>query len=148
MPPHRDWTRRGAGRALLYWPLVAFILAAAFPALAVPLVVGSGLALLALGLVGGFAGKRWRARRLARARRIVADIAEDVLPGPAPEAADDPDERSTGSDGHAIPAVWPTGRHARRHRTPGTPGTSAAGDDSPGGDGNPVHAGRTHSDAA
>jgi hypothetical protein len=148
MPPHRDWTRRGAGRALLYWPLVAFILAAAFPALAVPLVLGSGLALLALGLVGGFAGKRWRARKLARARRVVADIAEDVLPGAGPEAPADADGRSAGADGHAIPAVWPTGRHARRHRTPGTPGVSTAGDDSADGHGNPVHAGRTHSDAA
>lgn len=92
MPPHRDWTRRGAGRALLYWPLVAFLLAAAFPALAVPLVLGSGVTLLVLGMVGGVLGKRWRARRLARARRVVAEVADTV------------------------PAVWPTGRHARRSR--------------------------------
>jgi hypothetical protein len=151
MPPHRDWTRRGAGRALLYWPLVAFILAAAFPALAVPLVVGSGFALLALGLVGGFAGKRWRARRLARARRVVSGIAEDVLPGhPAPasgraDGADGPDGapeapagiRSARPAGATPPAAWPTGRHARRHRTPGT---AAARDDAPGE--------RAHPDAA
>lgn len=92
---------------------------AAFPAYSVALVIASGLLLLALGLVGGFAGKRWRARRLARARRLVAQVAEPVLPT----------RRSPGDDGHdAEPAeqaeqggaahgtAWPTGRHARRER--------------------------------
>lgn len=98
MPPHRDWTRRGAGRALLYWPLTAFLLAAAFPALAVPLVLASGLTLLVLGLLGGILGKRWRARKLAVARGLVAEVADTATPG-------------------AGPAAWPTGRHARRART-------------------------------
>lgn len=130
MPPHRDWTRRGAGRALLYWPLVAFILAAAFPALAVPLVVGSGLTLLTLGSVGGFAGKRWRARRLARARETVPGLVEDV-PSRDAERGSGAGFAATGSgNGPAAsrraPAVWPTGRHARRHRRPARP---AAGRD-------------------
>lgn len=100
MPPHRDWTRRGAGRALLYWPLVAFLLAAAFPALAVPLVLGSGLALLMLGVVGGMLGKRWRARKLARARRAVGGITYDAAT--------------------QRPIAWPTGRHARPRREAGS----------------------------
>lgn len=96
MPPHRDWTRRGAGRALLYWPLTSFLLAAAFPALAVQLVLGSGLALLVLGTVAGMIGKRWRAFKLARHRAVAPTAA--AAPRPAQ-------------------AAWPTGRHARRPRT-------------------------------
>ncbi|GAA1384886.1 hypothetical protein GCM10009613_16420 [Pseudonocardia kongjuensis] len=126
MPPHRDWTRRGVGRALLYWPLVAFLLVAAFPAVAVPLVIVSGFALLFLGLVGGFAGKRWRARRLARARRALAELADQVTPGtdePAGQQADAAagDADRTGARPDPCPAAWPTGRHARRTRQPHTP---------------------------
>lgn len=94
MPPHRDWTRRGAGRALLYWPLAAFLLAAAFPALAVPLAVGSGVGLAVLGVLGGAIGKRWRALRLHRARRAAPRAA-------APAVASAPS------------GAWPTGRHRR-----------------------------------
>ncbi|BBG03384.1 MULTISPECIES: hypothetical protein [Pseudonocardia] len=114
MPPHRDWTRRGVGRALLYWPLVAFLLVAAFPAVAVPLVIVSGFGLLFLGLIGGFAGKRWRARRLARARRAVAELAEQVAPG----AGEEPGTDGISERPAPCPAAWPTGRHARRPRQP------------------------------
>ncbi|MEV1295461.1 hypothetical protein [Pseudonocardia sp. NPDC049635] len=116
MPPHRDWTRRGVGRALLYWPLVAFLLVAAFPAAAVPLVMVSGFALLILGLVGSFAGKRWRARRLAKARRMVAELAD-------PRAADAPDGDPTARPAPCATA-WPTGRHARRPRQHHAPATA------------------------
>ncbi|WP_224386359.1 hypothetical protein [Pseudonocardia sp. ICBG1293] len=116
MPPHRDWTRRGAGRALLYWPLTAFLLVAAFPAYSVVLVIASGILLPTLGLVAGLAGKRWRARRLARARRLLSDAAEPLLPtaggttGPAAE-----------SDASGPDVAWPTGRHARRVREQAAP---------------------------
>ncbi|MEQ3554663.1 hypothetical protein WIS52_29715 [Pseudonocardia nematodicida] len=111
MPPHRDWTRRGAGRALLYWPIVAFLLVAAFPAVAVPLMIGSGFALLTIGLVGGMIGKRRRARKLARARQAPADVVRPAVP-----AAD---------------AFWPTGRHARQARTTGRASEEPADTGSP-----------------
>lgn len=113
MPPHRDWTRRGAGRALLYWPLVAFLLAAAFPALAIPLVVGSGVGLLAIGMIGGATGRRWRARKLARARRAVAELGEQARPDSGRTAAADARARKA----EQVREPWPTGRHARRPRT-------------------------------
>ena len=118
MPPHRDWTRRGAGRALLYWPLTAFLLVAAFPAYSVVLVIASGILLPALGLVAGLAGKRWRARKLARARRVLSDVVD-----PAPPADDDLAAREDESDATGQDTSWPTGRHARRVRDQAAPVT-------------------------
>ena len=75
MPPHRDWTRHGVGRALLWWPFTAFVAVAAFPALAVPGVVATGVLLIVVGLVGGAVGRRRRERRLREARRAVTAFA-------------------------------------------------------------------------
>lgn len=129
MAPHRDWTRRGAGRALLYWPLVAFLLAAAFPAIAVPLVVGSGFGLLTIGMIGGVAGRRRRARKLARARRAVAEPGEPARPGTGPTTL-------AGAGAHApkadhVPEPWPTGRHAHRPRTRPVPAPPVAATPAP-----------------
>lgn len=116
MPPHRDWTRRGAGRALLYWPLTAFLLVAAFPAYSVVLVIASGILLPTLGLVAGLAGKRWRARKLARARRALSDVVDTT-----PPAEDGAVAHEDGSDAAGPGAAWPTGRHARRAREQAAP---------------------------
>lgn len=120
MPPHRDWTRRGAGRALLYWPLTAFLLVAAFPAYSVVLVIASGILLPTLGLMAGLAGKRWRARKLARARRVLSDVVDPTAPAEdAPVAHGD----ETGADAAGPGTSWPTGRHARRVREQAAPAT-------------------------
>ena len=114
MPPHRDWTRRGAGRALLYWPLVAFLLVAAFPALAVPLVVGSGFGLVVIGTVGGAVGRLRRAQQPAQTR-------PDDHTGPARSG----EAHSTPQNASVRP--WPTGRHARHPASrPGPAATSGA----------------------
>jgi hypothetical protein len=75
MPSHRDWTRHGVGRALLWWPFTAFVAVAAFPALAVPGVVLTGAFLIVIGFVGGAVGRRRRARRVRVARRHVTPFA-------------------------------------------------------------------------
>ncbi|MEU4374267.1 hypothetical protein [Pseudonocardia alni] len=118
MPPHRDWTRRGAGRALLYWPLTAFLLVAAFPAYSVVLVIASGILLPTLGLVAGLAGKRWRARKLARARRALSDVVDPPLPADDDLVAHEDEPDAIGSE-----TSWPTGRHARRVREQPAPAT-------------------------
>ncbi|MFP5022360.1 hypothetical protein [Pseudonocardia phyllosphaerae] len=81
---------------------MAFLLAAAFPALAVPLVLASGLTLFVLGLITGFAGKRWRAYKLVQAQRVAAEIAG------------------------AETGAWPTGRHAQRGDAPPEPAAEPA----------------------
>ncbi|MBC3193147.1 hypothetical protein H7X46_18980 [Pseudonocardia sp. C8] len=78
---------------MLYWPLVAFVLVAAFPDRTVPVVAVSGIALVAVGLIGDAIGKFWRAWKLAEAR--ASGLAGAATGGRAREA-------------------WPTGRHARR----------------------------------
>ncbi|MBW0105285.1 hypothetical protein [Pseudonocardia sp. KRD291] len=76
------------GRALLWWPFTAFALVAAFPAIAVPAMVGSGVLLVLIGLVGGALGKRWRARRLRRAGRTIGALPRTVAEGPDDPPAD------------------------------------------------------------
>lgn len=84
--PHRDWTRHGVGRALLWWPFAAFVAVAAFPTLAVPGVVASGVLLIAVGLVSGAVGRLRRVRRLRRDRWAVTPFApravREALPSP------------------------------------------------------------------
>lgn len=75
MPSHRDWTRHGVGRALLWWPFTAFVAVAAFPALAVPGVVVTGALLVVVGVVGGAVSRRRRTRREREARRHVTPFA-------------------------------------------------------------------------
>ncbi|MET0187666.1 MAG: hypothetical protein ABW212_01615 [Pseudonocardia sediminis] len=80
------------GRALLWWPFTAFLLVAAFPAIAVPAMVGSGVFLVVIGLVGGALGRQWRARKLRQAGRTVGAIPRAVADGstaPLTEAAQD-----------------------------------------------------------
>ncbi|WP_130291530.1 hypothetical protein [Pseudonocardia sediminis] len=80
------------GRALLWWPFTAFLLVAAFPAIAVPAMVGSGVFLVVVGLVGGALGRQWRARKLRQAGRTVGAIPRAVADGsttPLTEAAQD-----------------------------------------------------------
>lgn len=70
------------GRALLWWPFTAFLLVAAFPAVAVPAMAGSGVLLVLVGLVGGAVSRRWRARRLRRAGRTVGAAPRTVAVAP------------------------------------------------------------------
>lgn len=86
------------GRALLYWPLTAFLLVATFPAAAVPVVVGSGLGLVVIGLVGGALDTRWRAHRLRRAGRRL---------GPAPRTVADLVAEKAAAAGTATPVAPP-----------------------------------------
>lgn len=94
MAPHRDWTRRGVGRALLWWPFTAFVLTAAFPAVAVPAVVGAGVLLVLVGLVGGAIGRARRARRLRRAGRSPGAIPRAVVEGSDAGSTGEPDTRA------------------------------------------------------
>lgn len=94
MPTHRDWTRRGVGRALLWWPFTAFLLAAAFPAVAIPAALGSGVFLVLVGLVGGALGRGWRARKLRRAGRRLEAIPRPAAEASAVASAEEPDTRA------------------------------------------------------
>jgi hypothetical protein len=69
---HRDWTRHGPGRTLLWWPFVAFALMAVFPDAGILPIVLSGLALAALGVFGG-AAARWARRSAAESDDVVAE---------------------------------------------------------------------------
>lgn len=80
------------GRALLWWPWTAFLLAAAFPAVAIPAALGSGVFLVLVGLVGDALGRGRRARRLRRAGRRLGAIPRAVTSGVAP--AEEPDTRA------------------------------------------------------
>jgi hypothetical protein len=46
---HQDWTKNGPGRALLWWPLISFLLMAVFPDAGVVPVFLAGAALAVLG---------------------------------------------------------------------------------------------------
>jgi hypothetical protein len=46
---HHDWTTNGPGRALLWWPLISFLLMAVFPEAGVVPVFLAGAALALLG---------------------------------------------------------------------------------------------------
>lgn len=80
------------GRALLWWPLTAFLLAAAFPAVAIPAALGSGGFLVLVGLVGGAFGRGLRARRMRRAGRRLGTIPRAVTPDVVVE--EEPDTRA------------------------------------------------------
>lgn len=60
---------------MLWWPFMAFVAVAAFPALAVPGVVLTGAFLIVVGVVGGAVGRRRRARRERDARRHITPFA-------------------------------------------------------------------------
>ncbi|ALE84515.1 hypothetical protein XF36_16380 [Pseudonocardia sp. HH130629-09] len=89
---------------------------AAFPAYSVVLVIASGILLPTLGLVAGLAGKRWRARKLARARRALSDVVDTTS-----SAEDGSVAHEDGSAAAGPGAAWPTGRHARRAREQAAP---------------------------
>ncbi|PKB33388.1 hypothetical protein ATL51_5145 [Pseudonocardia alni] len=91
---------------------------AAFPAYSVVLVIASGILLPTLGLVAGLAGKRWRARKLARARRALSDVVDPPLPADDDLVAHEDEPDAFGSE-----TSWPTGRHARRVREQPAPAT-------------------------
>jgi hypothetical protein len=99
MPPHRDWTRHGVGRALLWWPFMAFVAVAVFPALAVPGVILTGTFLVVVGVVGGMIGRRRRALRERDARGHVAPFAPRRVREaiPAPREARTPARTTVGS---------------------------------------------------
>jgi hypothetical protein len=46
---HHDWTKNGPGRALLWWPLISFLLMAVFPDAGIVPVFLAGAALALLG---------------------------------------------------------------------------------------------------
>lgn len=88
------------GRALLWWPFTAFLMVAAFPAIAVPAMVGSGVALILVGLVGGVLGRLWRTHKLRRAGRTIGTPATGTSTPPAipsdAAAGDEPDGEGPG----------------------------------------------------
>ncbi|GAA2852236.1 hypothetical protein GCM10010472_06760 [Pseudonocardia halophobica] len=65
-PEHHDWTRHGAGRSLLWWPLSSFVLMAVFPDAGILPIVLSGLALALVGVTGTVAARMLRRRLRAR----------------------------------------------------------------------------------
>ncbi len=54
----REWSVPAPVRALLWWPGTAFLLAIAFPAAAVGLIVAAGAVLAGLGWLAALAGRR------------------------------------------------------------------------------------------
>jgi len=73
-PTHHDWTRHGPGRCLLWWPLLSFVLMAAFPDAGILPIVASGAALTVLGGAAGIVAAvlRRRIRTLRSAGRPAA----------------------------------------------------------------------------
>jgi hypothetical protein len=82
-PEHHDWTRHGAGRTLLWWPLSSFVLMAVFPDAGILPIVLSGAALAVVGVAGTVAARvlrrRIRARRAAGAPASLSDAVGDVV---------------------------------------------------------------------
>jgi|SRR3954451_23385186 predicted ATPase len=81
-PEHHDWTRHGAGRSLLWWPLSAFVLIAVFPDAGILPIVLSGAALALVGATGTVAARvlrrRIRARRAAGAEVVGSEVVGTV----------------------------------------------------------------------
>ncbi|TCK21289.1 hypothetical protein [Pseudonocardia endophytica] len=100
MPVHRDWTRHGVGRALLWWPFLAFVAVAAFPALAVPGMIVTGVFLIVVGVVGGAVRQYRRDRRAHEARQTIAPFAPRRIREavPAPREARQHARTTAGSD--------------------------------------------------
>ncbi|MEU7815339.1 hypothetical protein [Pseudonocardia sp. NPDC049154] len=82
-PEHHDWTRHGAGRSLLWWPLSSFVLMAVFPDAGILPIVLSGLALALVGVTGTVAARmlrrRLRARRAEGAPAALSAAVGDVV---------------------------------------------------------------------
>jgi len=74
---HRDWTRHGVGRSLLWWPFLAFGLVAVFPGAGVLAVVGSGAGLALLGLVGDIGARMLRRRPRPAAPPAAAPVVDE-----------------------------------------------------------------------
>lgn len=59
---HRDWTRHGPGRFLLWWPFLSFASMAALPNAGIAPIVASGAGLALVGVVAALAARivgRW-----------------------------------------------------------------------------------------
>ncbi|GJF01714.1 MULTISPECIES: hypothetical protein [Pseudonocardia] len=86
----QDWTPPGVFRALLWWPPVAFLLAAAFPGAGLVPIIGSGLALALVGIAAATLPKLvHRSESVTAAEPIDRPAPEpvDVLPVPERRAA-------------------------------------------------------------
>lgn len=95
---HPEWTRRGPGRFLLWWPFLSFVLMAVLPDAGIVPIVASGAGLAVLGLVARVAARVLHRRILLhRAAGRPAALPEGgggpVVPGtvvevdPSPRAA-------------------------------------------------------------
>lgn len=87
-PEHHDWTRHGAGRCLLWWPLSSFVFIAVFPDAGIRPIVLSGAGLAVLGLAGAPAARA--VRGWIRAATAGAPATSMAHPG-------SPDNRRDGS---------------------------------------------------
>jgi hypothetical protein len=75
---HRDWTRHGPGRFLLWWPFLSFVLMAVLPDAGIVPIVASGAGLALLGVVAAL-GARVLRRRILLHRAAAVPAA---LPAP------------------------------------------------------------------
>jgi hypothetical protein len=82
---HRDWTRHGPGRFLLWWPFLSFALMAALPNAGIVPIVASGAALALFGVVAALAARVLRRRillhRAATAPAALPEAAGRIVPG-------------------------------------------------------------------
>ncbi|GEL17734.1 hypothetical protein [Pseudonocardia asaccharolytica] len=75
------WSLRGPLRALVWWPLVAFVLLAVHPAAGPVVVAGAGGALAVLGALASSVSRRPAARRATAEPDPVSPSATDAAPG-------------------------------------------------------------------
>ncbi|NMH97955.1 hypothetical protein [Pseudonocardia acidicola] len=83
-PDHHEWSLRGPARALLWWPLISFLLLAAFPDAGPGAVALAGAALAVLGTLGSAAGRLLTGRRTTDAAPTAADALTDDGIGDVP----------------------------------------------------------------
>jgi hypothetical protein len=90
---HHDWTKNGPGRALLWWPLISFLLMAVFPDAGIVPVFLAGAALALLGFAA-------RALVLLLRRHLpeAADVRPVVATREIGAAAETPDDDTAEED--------------------------------------------------
>jgi hypothetical protein len=90
---HHDWTKNGPGRALLWWPLISFLLMAVFPDAGIVPVFLAGAALALLGFAT-------RALVLLLSRRLpgAADARPVVATRAIGAATESPDDDAAEQD--------------------------------------------------
>ncbi|MHA6793549.1 hypothetical protein ACVGVM_08530 [Pseudonocardia bannensis] len=79
-PDHPEWSLRGPARALLWWPLISFLLLAAFPDAGPGAIALVGGLLAVIGALGAAIG-RMLARRSTAVTPAPRATNDEVLPG-------------------------------------------------------------------